>query len=91
MIPRLLCDAPRQAARTRRLGYIGKFDADYMSEEMIASFAALRERFGDAELIVAGDKFHDPEHTGGFERRVRAALESTPGVTWKVRIFPMPG
>lgn len=83
MVPRLLCDAPRNSRTGYKLCYVGKFESDYMIEEMLAAFAELREGFPKAELVVAGDKFHDPERTGEFERRVTAALRETPGVIWR--------
>jgi glycosyltransferase involved in cell wall biosynthesis len=82
MVPRLLCDQPRTARRGKKLCYVGKFEANYMIEETIAAFGRLRERFPDAELVVAGDKFHDPERTGQLEQRVTAALRDTPGLIW---------
>jgi glycosyltransferase involved in cell wall biosynthesis len=83
MVPRLLCDAPRLSRAGHKLCYVGKFESDYMIEELLAAFAELRRRFPEAELIVAGDKFHDPDRTGEFERRVTDALRDTPGVVWR--------
>lgn len=82
MVPELLASAPRTARRGRKLCYIGKFEPDYLVEEMISAFAELRGRFADAEFVIAGDKFHDPEFSGRFERRLRALLSNTPGLTW---------
>lgn len=82
MVPRLRCPRPRAGRSGRRLCYVGKFEPDYRVEELLAALGPLRARWPDAELVVAGDKFHDPDG-GGFERRVRAALAATPGVVWR--------
>jgi glycosyltransferase involved in cell wall biosynthesis len=82
MVPRLLCDRPRTGRVGRKLCYVGKFEANYMIEEMIAALGNLRKRLPDTELVIAGDKFHDPEQTGAFPRRVTAALQNTPGLVW---------
>ncbi len=83
MVPRLLCAAPRTAGAGRTLGYIGKFDPDYRVEEQIAALAAIRRQLPDAQLVVAGDKFHDVAGDGAFERRLAAALKNTAGVVWR--------
>ena len=82
MVPQLRVDRPRTARTGRRLCYIGKFDPEYCIEELIAAFGRIREQLPDAELVVAGDKFHDPAHRGEFAARLSAALKSTAGVTW---------
>ncbi|MBN2563690.1 MAG: glycosyltransferase family 4 protein [Phycisphaerae bacterium] len=82
MVPRSFCEQPRAARAHRRLCYVGKFDPRYMVEEMLAAFGALRERIGDAEFIIAGDKFHDLAHTGQFQARLTRLLDTTPAVVW---------
>ena len=83
MVPRLLCDGPRAARRGQKLCYVGKFDPHYLVEETMAAFTEVRAQFPDAEFVVAGDKFHDPDQTGEFEPRLSAALQRTPGVAWR--------
>ena len=82
MVPQLWVDRPRTARAGRKLCYIGKFDPEYCTEELIAAFVRIRRQLPDAELVVAGDKFHDPQHRGEFAARTSAALKSTAGVTW---------
>jgi len=83
MVPRVLCEAPRSSAPAPRICYIGKFDPHYMIEELIAVLGELRRRFPAAELILAGDKFHDPQAGQKYQRRVAPLLEHTPGVIWR--------
>lgn len=83
MVPGLRCEEPRSQRANRRLCYVGKFEPNYMVEEMLAGFRELRARFGDAEFVVAGDKFHDPKRTGEFRKRLESALRDTPGVDWR--------
>ncbi len=83
MVPRVLAKRPRTKRRHRRLCYVGKFDPHYMVEETVAALAELRRTLSDVELVVAGDKFHDSEHTGRFEPRLRAALSETAGIDWR--------
>jgi len=82
MIPRLWCAGPRMVRSGRKLCYVGKFDADYRIEELLAAQLELRRRFPDAGLVVAGDKFHDPQPGGQLQQRLTAALKNTPGVEW---------
>lgn len=70
------------AAPTRRLFYAGKFAPMWGFVEVVEQFKIIRAKFPDAELHVAGDKIHDPPEDPEFAPRVRAALESTPGVVW---------
>jgi glycosyltransferase involved in cell wall biosynthesis len=83
MVPGVLVERPYQARRGRTLCYVGKFDADYRTEELVAAFVDIRRTLPDAQLVVAGDKFHDPDHRGEFEQRMSAVLTGTPGVTWR--------
>ncbi len=83
LVPRLSRSEPRATRSGYKLCYVGKFDAHYRIEEQIAALTEIRKQFPDTTLVVAGDKFHDPEGTGDFERRLRAAFENTPGVDWR--------
>lgn len=83
MAPKMLCERPRVGRQARRVCYVGKFDADYMIEESLAGFANVQRRLTDAEFLVAGDKFHDPDGDGAFRQRVTTALQNTPGVSWR--------
>ncbi len=82
MIPDYLGQPPPMRAAGRRLVYVGKLDAQYNAEPMLDAFVQLRARLPDAELHVAGDKFHIPPGDPGFADRVRARLEGTDGVCW---------
>ncbi|MDS1269727.1 glycosyltransferase [Lipingzhangella sp. LS1_29] len=78
-------DPPQQPRRRPegeplRLVYTGKFAPRWQTLEMTELPAALAERNVSAELHMVGDKIHrDPS---GWSRRMRRALENTPGVIW---------
>lgn len=65
-----------------RLGYSGKFSAQYMICEMLDAFEAIRARIPGAEFHLVGDKFHDASGGKHFAEAVTQRLKSTPGVVW---------
>ncbi|MEV5710522.1 glycosyltransferase [Actinoallomurus sp. NPDC052274] len=74
--------AERAPGRPLRLVYTGKFAPRWNTYEMTALPRRLAARQIDAELHMIGDKIHHDRKDPGFSRRMRVALESTPGLTW---------
>jgi glycosyltransferase involved in cell wall biosynthesis len=73
---------PLTGDRPLRLVYTGKFAPLWRTLEMTALPAALAERGISAEVHMVGDKIHDVPDDPGWSDRMRAALQSTPGVIW---------
>ncbi|MCW2944793.1 MAG: glycosyl transferase, partial [Actinoallomurus sp.] len=74
--------ADRRPGRPLRLVYTGKFAPRWNTYEMTALPRRLAARKIDAELHMIGDKIHHDRADPGFSRRMRVALESTPGLIW---------
>ncbi|HEV7964907.1 MAG TPA: glycosyltransferase [Actinoplanes sp.] len=74
--------AEREPGRPLRLVYTGKFAPRWNTYEMTALPRRLAARKIDAELHMIGDKIHHDRADPGFSRRMRVALESTPGLVW---------
>jgi glycosyltransferase involved in cell wall biosynthesis len=72
----------RVPGRTLKLVYTGKFAPRWNTYEMTALPRRLAARFVGAELHMIGDKIHHDKADPGFTRRMRVALESTPGLVW---------
>jgi glycosyltransferase involved in cell wall biosynthesis len=74
----------RAPARDRgpRLVYTGKFAPLWGILEMVAALPVIRQRFPGAELVVVGDKIHDPREDPSFRPAVERALRTTEGVRW---------
>jgi glycosyltransferase involved in cell wall biosynthesis len=68
--------------RPLKLVYTGKFAPRWNTYEMTALPRRLAARGVDAELHMIGDKIHHDRKDPGFSRRMRVALESTPGLIW---------
>lgn len=64
-----------------RLFYGGKFAPAWGIEELVGAVQAVRSDHPEVELVVAGDKIHNPPADPGYPDRVRAALAGE-GVTW---------
>lgn len=77
-------ERPHPVARERplRLVYTGKFAPHWNTYEMTSLPRMLRARGVNAELHMIGDKIHEVRSDPKFARRMRVALESTPGVIW---------
>jgi glycosyltransferase involved in cell wall biosynthesis len=65
-----------------RLVYTGKFAPLWNTLEMTRLPALLAEQGIAAEVHMVGDKIHDVPGDPEWSSRMRAALESTPGVVW---------
>ena len=65
-----------------RLVYTGKFAPLWNTLEMTRLPALLAEQGITAEVHMVGDKIHDVPGDPEWSSRMRAALESTPGVVW---------
>jgi len=65
-----------------RLVYTGKFAPLWNTLEMTRLPALLAEQGIAAEVHMVGDKVHDVPGDPEWSARMRAALESTPGVVW---------
>lgn len=65
-----------------RLVYTGKFAPLWNTLEMTRLPALLAEQGVPAEVHMVGDKIHDVPEDPDWPSRMRAALESTPGVVW---------
>jgi len=64
-----------------RLAYTGKFAPLWNTLEMTELPEVLGRRGVDAEVVMIGDKIHsDPAE---WAKRMRRALENTPGVDWR--------
>jgi glycosyltransferase involved in cell wall biosynthesis len=74
--------AAREPGRPLKLVYTGKFAPRWNTYEMTALPRRLAARDVDAELHMIGDKIHHDRKDPGFSRRMRVALESTPGLVW---------
>ncbi|MCO5998702.1 glycosyltransferase [Actinoallomurus rhizosphaericola] len=74
--------ADKTPGRPLRLVYTGKFAPRWNTYEMTGLPRRLAARRIDAELHMIGDKIHHDRKDPGFSRRMRVALESTPGLTW---------
>ncbi len=74
--------APLTPQRPLRLVYTGKFAPLWNTLEMTHLPALLADRGVDAEVHMVGDKIHDVPDDPEWSSRMRAALESTPGVIW---------
>ena len=74
--------AEREPGRPLRLVYTGKFAPRWNTYEMTALPRRLAARKVDAELHMIGDKIHHDRADPGFSRRMRVALQSTPGLVW---------
>ncbi|WP_345440030.1 glycosyltransferase [Actinoallomurus vinaceus] len=68
--------------RPLKLVYTGKFAPRWNTYEMTGLPRRLAARRIDAELHMIGDKIHNDKKDPGFSRRMRVALDSTPGLTW---------
>ncbi len=68
--------------RALRMVYTGKFAPRWNTLEMTGLPGVLARRGVDAELHMVGDKVHDDPDDPGYAPRMRAALESAPGVVW---------
>lgn len=62
--------------------YAGKFSPLWMTLEMVKSWGELASARNNVKFIAIGDKFHDDDGTGNFERAMRAALTGTPNLLW---------
>jgi glycosyltransferase involved in cell wall biosynthesis len=84
VIPRIDFALPRRddVRRPLRLVYSGKFAPLWNTFEMTRLPELLAARGIPAELHMIGDKIHDDPHDPSFNGRMRAALVSSPGVTW---------
>ena len=87
LMPPMIPDVASPSARfpdqrKPKLVYCGKFSPGYNILEMLSAFRSIRARFEGAEFHVLGDKFHNDPPIKGFGRKVRNALENSPGVTW---------
>lgn len=65
-----------------RLVYTGKFAPLWNTLEMTRLPALLAEQGINVEVHMVGDKIHDVPDDPEWSSRMRAALESTPGVVW---------
>jgi glycosyltransferase involved in cell wall biosynthesis len=72
----------RTPGRPLKLVYTGKFAPRWNTYEMTGLPRRLAARGVDAELHMIGDKIHNDRADPGFSRRMRVALESTPGLVW---------
>lgn len=72
----------RTPGRPLKLVYTGKFAPRWNTYEMTGLPRRLAAREVDAELHMVGDKIHHDRKDPGFSRRMRVALESTPGLVW---------
>jgi glycosyltransferase involved in cell wall biosynthesis len=72
----------RLPGRPLKLVYTGKFAPHWNTYEMTGLPRRLAARNVDAELHMIGDKIHNDRKDVGFSRRMRVALESTPGLVW---------
>ncbi len=72
----------REPGRPLKLVYTGKFAPRWNTYEMAGLPRRLAARGVDAELHMIGDKIHHDRKDPGFSRRMRVALESTPGLIW---------
>jgi glycosyltransferase involved in cell wall biosynthesis len=72
----------RTPGRPLKLVYTGKFAPRWNTYEMTNLPRRLAARGVDAELHMVGDKIHHDRKDPGFSRRMRVALESTPGLVW---------
>ncbi|MGI5233055.1 glycosyltransferase [Actinoallomurus sp. CA-142502] len=83
VLPEGLEPAPeRIPGRPLKLVYTGKFAPRWNTYEMTSLPRRLAARGVDAELHMVGDKIHNDRTDPGFSRRMRVALESTPGLVW---------
>ena len=73
---------PRGQERPVRLVYTGKFAPRWNTLPMTRLPALLAERGIDARLDMVGDKIHEVPDDPSWSSDMRAALESSPGVTW---------
>lgn len=84
MVPRVLRPVPRTHGAGCRLFYAGKFEPNYMVDEMLDGFSRIRTRHAEAEFWLAGDKFYDPDGSSSeYRRRLEPRLTSGAGVHWK--------
>src|SRR3954451_1019385 len=74
--------AERAPGKPLKLVYTGKFAPRWNTYEMTSLPRRLAARSVDAELHMVGDKIHNDREDPGFSRRMRVALESTPGLVW---------
>jgi glycosyltransferase involved in cell wall biosynthesis len=82
-VPEGLEPAPeREPGRPLKLVYTGKFAPRWNTYEMTGLPRRLAARNVEAELHMIGDKIHHTKTDPGFSRRMRVALESTPGLVW---------
>lgn len=64
-----------------RLAYTGKFAPLWNTLEMTELPEALTRRGVDSEVVMIGDKIHS--EPAEWAKRMRRALETTPGVDWR--------
>jgi glycosyltransferase involved in cell wall biosynthesis len=74
--------AERPVSAPLKLVYTGKFAPRWNTYEMTGLPRRLAAAGIDAELHVIGDKIHKVPGDPAYPKRMRAALESTPGVIW---------
>ena len=84
IVPTPDVDLPERtgASSPLRLVYTGKFAPLWNTLEMTHLPALLAEQGIDVEVHMVGDKIHDVSGDPEWSTRMRAALESTPGVVW---------
>lgn len=84
IVPAPEVDPPSRigASSPLRLVYTGKFAPLWNTLEMTRLPALLAEQGIDVEVHMVGDKIHDVPGDPEWSSRMRAALESTPGVVW---------
>lgn len=73
----------REAPPLRRFLYAGKFAPLWGFAEMCDAFAEVRAAHPGADLVVVGDKIHEPPDDPGFRPEVERRLRDTPGLVWR--------
>lgn len=63
--------------------YAGKFKGDWMTLEMAEAWPAIHRELPGSELVMIGDKIHDEPVRPNYAERMRQALQSTQGLTWR--------
>lgn len=63
--------------------YAGKFKGDWMTLEMAEAWPAIHRELPGSELVMIGDKIHNEPDQPNYAERMRQALQSTQGLTWR--------
>lgn len=63
--------------------YAGKFKGDWMTLEMAEAWPAIHRELPGSELVMIGDKIHDEPDRPNYAERMRQALHSTQGLSWR--------